>query len=258
MTKTASLADLVLPAALWAEKDGTFTNTERRVQRIRKAVEPPGEAKPDWEILTLLAQKMGFDWQYRDPSEIMDEIVSLVPLYRGISYQRLEKGWGLSWPVPSHDSMGTPRLYEDLKFKTSSGKGRFNLVHYRPPVDVPDAEYPLYLTTGRHGFHWHVGSMTGRSPTLRREYPYPFFLMNPEDMKKYQLKRGQKVKIVSKRGEIEAFVKPGEIRRGVLFMPLHFPEAPVNVLTPSVMDPLSRMPDFKGAAVRLEKSHEIS
>ena len=256
MTETASLANIVLPAALWAEKDGTFTNTERRIQRIRKVVDPPGEAKPDWEILTLLAGRMGYDWNYNDPSEIMDEIARLVPLYGGISYDRLKEGWGISWPVPDRNHPGTPRLYEDLNFKTKSGKGVFNIVRYRPPFDVPDDEYPLYLTTGRHGFHWHVASMTGRSPTLKREYPRSYVLMNRKDMERFNLKRGDRVKIISRRGKIEAFIEEGEPKPGVLFMPLHFKEAPVNILTPAVMDPLSRMPDFKGAAVRLEKCNE--
>lgn len=250
MTKTAEFADIVLPAALWAEKDGTFTNTERRIQRIRKAVDPPGEAKPDWEIISMIARKMGFDWNYTHPSEIMDEIARLVPIYAGVSYDRLENGWGLQWPVRSKDHPGTPYLHKDGNF--ARGKGKFHIVHYRPPSDERNEEYPFYLVTGRHGFHWHVGSMTGKSPELEREYPRPFIVMNRSEAEKAGIREGAQVLVRSRRGQIRAFVKYGILSKNTVFMPMHFPEEPVNFLMPNTLDPYSKMPDLKVAAVRIE------
>jgi len=250
MTKTAEMADVVLPAALWAEKDGTFTNTERRIQRIRKAVDPPGEAKPDWEIISMLAKKMGFNWDYNHPSEIMDEIARLTPIYGGVSYDRLENGWGLQWPVRSHEHPGTPYLHKDGNF--ARGKGKFHVVHYQPPSDERNDQYPFYLVTGRHGFHWHVGSMTGKSPELVREYPKPYVVMNKNEAETIGASEGMKVKIKSRRGEIEAFVKYGELAPNTVFMTLHFPEEPVNLLMPNTLDPYSKMPDLKVAAVKIE------
>lgn len=250
MTKTAEMADVVLPAALWAEKDGTFTNTERRIQRIRKAVDPPDEAKPDWEIISMLARKLGFDWNYKHPSEIMDEIARLVPIYAGVSYDKLEKGWGLQWPARSYDHPGTPYLHKDGNF--AHGKGKFHIVHYQPPSDERNDEYPFYLVTGRHGFHWHVGSMTGKSPELVREYPKPYIVMNKNEAEKIGAKEGTEVRIKSRRGEIKASVKYGELASNTAFMTLHFPEEPVNLLTLNTLDPYSKMPDLKVAAVKIE------
>ncbi len=250
MTKTAELADIILPAALWAEKDGTFTNTERRIQRIRKAVDPPGEAKPDWEIMSMIARKMGFDWNYSHPSEIMDEIATLVPIYAGVSYDRLEYRWGLQWPVRSKDHLGTPYLHKDGNF--ARGKGKFHLVHYRPPSDERNDEYPFYLVTGRHGFHWHVGSMTGKSPELSREYPKPYIVMNKSEAQELGIREGMRVRIESRRGRIHAIVKFGSLSKHTAFMPMHFPEEPVNLLMPNTLDPYSKMPDLKVAAVKIE------
>ena len=166
LTETAALADVVLPAACYAEKDGTFTNTERRVQRVRKAVEPPGEARADWEIICALAERAGYaGMRYPGPAAVMDEIAGLTPIYGGIGYDRLDPH-GLQWPCPDRDHPGTPVLHVD---RFTRGLGRFSPVAYRPPAELPDADYPFVLTTGRTYFHWHTGTMTRRTHLLDRE-----------------------------------------------------------------------------------------
>ena len=180
LTETARLADMVLPAAAFAEKDGTFTNTERRVQRVRKAVEPPGEAKPDWWITCQIAKRLGaggFDFVH--PSQVMEEIASLVPSYQGISYDRLEEQ-GLQWPCPSGEHAGTPILHTE-RFATKSGKARFIPLEFKPPAEVPDDEYPLILTTDRSLFHFHTSTMTRRVEGLRTLSPEELLRINPED-----------------------------------------------------------------------------
>lgn len=251
LSETARLADVVLPAASFAEKDGTFTNTERRVMRIRKALDPPGRAKADWEILCDLARKLGADWDYGSPSEIFDEIASLTPIYHGISYRRLE-GWGIQWPCPSEDHPGTPYLH---KGKFTRGKGKFIPARYRPPDELPSKEYPFVLTTGRVYFHWHTGTMTRRISVLDREVPRAFVEVNPEDAGRLGIRDGARVKVSSRRGEVEAEAKVTDVvPEGVVFMPFHFLEAAANRLTNPALDPEAMIPEYKVCAVRIERS----
>ncbi len=204
LTETAALADVVLPAACYAEKDGTQTSTERRVQRFRKAVEPPGKAKADWQIICELAAKMGFAKQFpfKSPEEIFNEIAKVTPAYGGMSYKRLEKPEALHWPCPTADHPGTPILHT-VKFAHPDGLGIFTPIEFKLPAEVPDAEYPMILTTGRCIWQWHTGSMTRRSPSLENEAPASWVEINTEDAKRLGIQDKEVVKATTRRGDTE-------------------------------------------------------
>jgi len=252
MTPTAELAHVVLPATSYAEKDGTFTATDRRIQRIRAAIPPVGQSKPDWQIICELAQRMGAPgrWDYAHPSEIMAEIASLTPSYAGVSYARLELVGGLQWPCPSPDHPGTPILHTT---RFTRGLGLFQPQEYTPPAEEPDEEYPFILTTGRTMFQYHTGTMTRRSEKLAQEVPLSYLEVNPADAQTMGVRHGQMVHVRSRRGELDtqAFVTP-RVPPGVVFMPFHFAEAAANVLTNRALDPLCKIPEFKVCAVRVE------
>ena len=252
MTETAQLASVVLPAASFAEKDGTFTNTERRVQLLKPAVKPPGQAKPDWEIIGLIAKKMGVNgFDFKSQEEIFEEVRKTTPQYAGMTYARLSKPEALHWPCPATDHPGTPILHT-VKFSHPDGIGIFFPVTFRPPAEVPDAEYPLILTTGRMLFHYHTGSMTRRSPTLDAEVKTGFVEINPEDAKALGVKDGEKVKVKSRRGEIEIGAKVTKnIMKGVIFVPFHFAECAANMLTNPALDPFAKMPEYKACAAKI-------
>ena len=251
MSETAELADVVLPAASYAEKDGTFTATDRRVQRVCKAVDPPGEARQDWEIVGQLAELMGYDHlQYESPEEIMEEIARLTPIYGGVSYERMARGEVLHWPIPGADHAGTPYLH---KGKFSRGLGRFHAIEFKEAAELPDEEYPLILTTGRLMFHWHTGTMTRRSDKLEQEVPEAFVELHPADAAQVGLNGGKRVRVSSRRGEIELGVRlTDKIKPGVVFIPFHFAEAAANVLTNSAFDPIAKIPEYKVCAVKVE------
>jgi formate dehydrogenase alpha subunit len=251
LTETAALADVVLPAASFAEKEGTFTGTDRRVQRVRKAIEPVGEAKADWEILCLLAQRMGAaGFNFDSAGDVMDEIAALTPIYGGVSYERLEREGFLQWPVPSEEHAGTPYLH---KGKFSRGLGRFHALEFEEAVELPDDEYPFILTTGRMMFHWHTGTMTRRSDKLEQEAPEAYAEVHPEDAARLGLGNNKRVKVASRRGEIELNAKiTSHIRRGVVFIPFHYAEAAANKLTNSALDPIAKIPEYKVCAVKVE------
>jgi len=249
LTETAALADLVLPGASFAEKDGTFTNTERRVQRVRRAVPPLGQARPDWQILCDLAEGVGYEgMRYASPAEVFDEAARLTPIYAGMSYARLEP-WGLQWPCPTPDHPGTPFLHEGT---FARGRGRFCPAEYRPPDEVPDEAYPLILTTGRVYFHWHTGSMTRRTSTLLRECPEPFVEVSPEDAERLAVAEGARVRVTSRRGEVDLAARVTDaVPPGTLFIPFHFYEAAANLLTNPALDPEAKIPELKTCAARL-------
>ena len=251
LSDTARYADMVLPAASFAEKDGTFTNTERRVQRIRKAIDPPGRARADWEILGEMAKRCGYDgMRYRHPSEIMEEIAGLTPIYGGMTYDRLDP-FGLQWPCPSKDHPGTPYLHQGT---FSKGKGTFVPCVYIAPDELPDDEYPFTLSTGRVYWHWHTGTMTRRTSTLDREVPGPYMEMNPADARKLGLREGGKARVSSRRGSIKIPVKITEkVKEGSVFIPFHFREAAANVLTNPALDPVAKIPEYKVCAVNIKK-----
>ena len=250
LTETACLADVVLPAASFAEKDGTFVNTERRVQRVRQAIEPVGNSKPDWWITCELAKRMngkGFDFQ--NPSEIMTEISQLTPSYGGISYQRLDKQ-GLQWPCPTPDHPGTPFLHKDT---FSRGKGRFMPLDYKPPAEAPDDNYPLILTTERSLYHYHTSTMTGKVKGLNKLHGEELVEINPADAQKLGISNGQSIKIISRRGEVTAKAKITPASPvGLISMTFHFPNTPTNRLTNPALDPVAKIPELKIAAVRVE------
>lgn len=252
LSETAKFADVILPAASFAEKDGTFTNTERRVQRIRKAIEPIGEAKPDWWITCQIAKKLGgkgFDFSH--PMEIMEEIASLTPSYKGISYERLEKG-GLQWPCVTREHPGTPILHTE-RFATKSGKGKFMPLGYKPSAEVPDDKYPLLLTTDRSLYHYHTGTMTRKVEGLNILRGYEMVEMNPEDAAALGIADGEVVRVISRRGEVTAKAKVSDVSpSGVVCMTFHFAESPTNVLTSPAIDPVAKIPETKVCAVRIE------
>ncbi len=251
LTETAALADVVLPAASFAEKDGTFTNTERRVQLLHAAVPPPGEARPDWRIVADLALRMGApptSWDYGHPSEIMAEIARLTPSYGGITYARLEEG-GLCWPCPDETHPGTPILHVG---RFTRGLGRFFAVTYEPPAEEADDEYPLTLTTGRMLEHYHTGTMTRRSDGLNELVPTGFVEVHPSDAQRLGVVDEAPVAVETRRGRIEvpAHVTP-RVRPGTVFIPFHFWESPANRLTNTARDRLADIPEFKVCACRI-------
>ena len=251
LSETAKLAHVVLPAASFAEKDGTFTNTERRVQRVRKVVEPIGDSRPDWWIVCQVAKKLdtkGFD--YSDPSDIMEEIRNLTPSYGGINYRRLENG-GLQWPCPSDDHPGTPILHTNI---FTRGKGRFIPLKYVPSDEMPDEDYPLILTTGRSLYHFHTGTMTRKVSGLNIIEPEGVVEMSPQDASQLSIAQGDKVKVSSRRGEVITKAKVTEaLPPGVVFMTFHFAESAANILTNPKLDPVSKIPELKVCAVKMEK-----
>ena len=252
LTETAQYAHIVLPSTTFAEKDGTFTNTERRVQRVRKAIEPIGNSRPDWWIISQIGQRMGSDgFSFNDPSQIMDEISALTPSYGGISYSRLEKG-GLQWPCPTDDHPGTPILHVE---RFTRGMGQFVPLEYRPSVESPDEDYPLVLTTGRSLFHYHTGTMSRKVQGLNAFHSEELVEINPQDGSALGIAEGEIVRVVSRRGAVTARAKLTEASpAGVVFMTFHFAESPTNQLTIPALDPVSKIPEFKVCAVRVEKA----
>ncbi len=251
LTETAKMADVVLPGASFAEKDGTFTSTERRVQRVRKAIQPVGASRPDWQITCQIAAKMGArGFGYRNASEIMSEIARLTPGYGGISYERLEKA-SLQWPCPTVEHPGTPTLHTAA---FSRGKGKFVPVSYRAPAELPDAGYPLLLTTGRHLTQFHTGTMTRKVKGLNVLNGEERVEINPADAQALGIADGETVKVVSRRGAVTVKARvSGASPEGVVFMTFHFAESPANILTSPALDPVAKIPELKVAAVRIEK-----
>lgn len=251
LTPTAKLAHVVLPGVSFAEKDGTFVNTERRVSRVRKAVEPVGDARQDWQIIMDISNRIGYEMNYDSPEDIFKEIAELTPSYAGITYERIE-GPGLQWPCPSLEHPGTPFLHKDGKF--SRGKGLFHAIEYKPPAEVVDDEYPFWMTTGRVYAHYHTGTMTRNSKALDNEVPEGFLEIHPEDAKSLDIGDGHKIKMASRRGEIETRITiTDRVKKGVVFMPFHFEEARVNKLTNPAYDPIAKIPELKVCAVKLAK-----
>ncbi|MBI9106002.1 MAG: formate dehydrogenase subunit alpha [Spirochaetales bacterium] len=251
LSETARLADIVLPACCFAEKNGTFTNTERRVQRVRKAVEPPGEALEDWRIIGNLAEKMGYSMNYRSAEEIQEEICRLTPSYAGITYPRLEKT-GLQWPCPDVSHGGTQYLHKD---SFARGLGKFHLVEFLPPREMPDSEYPIILTTGRMLEHWHTGTMTRKCRVLDDLVPQGALEISESDAGRLGVKSGDLLIVSSRRGKIEVKANiTNRVPEGTVFMAFHFHEHPANALTIAALDPIAKIPELKVCAVKVEKS----
>jgi len=258
MTETSEMADVVLPAACYAERDGTQTSTERRVQMWRTAVAPPGQAKLDWQILAELAAKMGYAKQFpwKTSEDVFTEISKVTPSYGGMNYARLNKPEALHWPCPTAEHPGTPILHIG-KFSHPDGIGIFTPIEFKWPAEVPDAEYPYVLTTGRCLWHWHTGTMTRRSDSLEREEPTGWIEINPEDAKALDIKNKEMVRAITRRGQINVPARvTTDIMKGVMFMPFHFKECAANILTNNALDPIAKIPEFKACSIRIEKIAE--
>jgi len=251
LTETARLADVVLPSACFAEKEGTFSNTERRVQRVRKAVEPPGDAKPDWQITCEIAGRMGVAMNYASSEAIFEEIARVTPSYAGITYERIAFE-GIHWPCPSREHPGTPILHGQ---QFTRGKGLFHAIEWIPPAEQIDGEFPMYLTTGRVLYQYHTGTMTMKTTGLNEIAPESFVEISPDDARRQGLSEGDRVMVASRRGEITARVKISrKAVSGTVFIPFHFALAAANRLTNAVLDPISGIPEFKVCAVKLAKA----
>ena len=252
MNETAEYADVVFPAVCYAETEGTFTNTERRVQRVRKAVEPPGTARDDWWITCEIARRMGFVMEYASAEHIWEEIRALSPAMAGITYQRIACQ-GIQWPCPDTDHTGTCYLYCDNVFPC--GKAKFQPAHWKPAAEVPDEEYPFVLTTGRRLWHYHTGTQTRRSAGFNEIFPEELIEVHPADAEKLNIKEGDYITAVSRRGKVRVKAwLTDRVMPGVCFMTFHFNEACANVLTNNAFDPVTGTAEYKACAIRLEKS----
>jgi predicted molibdopterin-dependent oxidoreductase YjgC len=248
LTDTAELAHVVLPGVSFVEKDGTFTNTERRVQRVRRAIAPLGNSRPDWEIICDLSSRLGYPMNYSSPKEVMDEIASLTPSYAGISYERIEE-LGLQWPCPTFNHPGTTYLH---KGQFTRGKGKFHVTPYAPPPELPNEEYPFLLTTGRVLYHYHT-ILTRKSKVLSEIYPEGVVEINPDDAKRLNI-NGDLLEVRSRRGSVKVKAKVSDyLPTGVVFMTFHFKEAAVNLLTNDALDPVAKIPGYKVCAVKIQK-----
>ncbi len=251
LTRTAQEAHVVFPAAAFAELDGTYANSERRVQRVRKAVEPPGEAKPDWWIVQEVSKRFGFPMNYKDSEEIWNEVSSLAPTLTGISYARIDKV-GIQWPCDDADHPGTKFLHGD---GFPIGKAKLVAIDYLPPAEVPDADYPFMLTTGRRLSTYHTGTQTGRAKHFDRLVDQEYLELNPHDASALGVVDNEMISLASRRGRITMAARISERSpRGVVFCTFHFPEkAWVNLLSSTALDPTTKTPEFKACAVKVEK-----
>jgi len=248
-TETTKIADVVLPAFCFAEKDGTFSNTERRVQRVRKAVEAPGEAKQDWEIICEISKRMGYEMFYENSEAIFKEIASVTPSYKGITWERIDK-IGIHWPCPNETHEGTPILHTN---QFTRGKGLFHAIEHTPPAEVPDEAYPYILTTGRVLYHYHTGTMTMKTNGLNMLSPECFVEISSGDAQKLGLDTGSMVDVSSRRGKISAKLKvSSKAVDGTIFIPFHFAKAAANELTNAKLDPIAKIPEFKVCAIKIE------
>jgi predicted molibdopterin-dependent oxidoreductase YjgC len=257
MNETAEYADIILPATSFAEKDGTFTNSDRRVQLIRKALDAPGEARNDWEIICDLAQrveekigrKTSAGFKFASPSDIWNEMARLTPPFQGITHERLNRESGVHWPCPTEDHPGTPYLFEDTFPK---GRGQLTPLEYNPSSELPDNEYPFILSTGRVLYHWHGGTMTRRSK-LDDIYPEPTVEVHPDDAIRLGIKAGDWINVRSRRGKIKVKTLVTERSpEGMVFIPFHFAEAAANELTLDARDARAKIPDYKVCAVAID------
>jgi len=262
-SETSKYADVLLPGVSFAEKTGTFTNTERRIQMCHKAIEPSGEALDDWRITAELAKKIlagggrtvnggtHSGWDYANTAEIMQEIASLAPSYAGVTHERLDRGERLQWPVKSLDHAGTPILHVGA---FPRGKGKFAPIDHVPPAERPDDDYPMILSTGRVLYHWHGGEMTRRAKGLMEVYGHSLVELNPDDATRLGLNGKRRVRITSRRGKIEAEAWiTDRVPPGMVYANFHFPEANANELTIAALDPVSKIPEYKVCAVRVER-----
>ena len=261
-SETAAFADVLLPGATFAEKDGTFTNTERRVQLVRKAIEPPGQARADWAITAELARRLLAQehrtpsgpqaaWNYETPADILTEVAAVTPSYAGVNNARLLGGDRLQWPVPNADHPGTPILHIG---RFTRGLGNFHAIDHLPAAELPDTDYPMVLTTGRVLYHWHGGEQTRRARGLMEICPEAVVEVSPDDAARFGLNEHPKVRIRSRRGEVVArAVVTHRVAPGIIFGNFHFPgSGNINNLTIAALDPVAKIPEYKVCAVAIE------
>jgi formate dehydrogenase alpha subunit len=251
LNEPAACAHVILPAASFAEKMGTFTNTERLVQLSRQAIEPLEGTMPDWKIICEISSRSGYPMNYNSPIEILDEINRVTPSYGGITYDRLKDSWGLRWPCPNKGHPGTQYLHKD---QFTRGPGFFNAKEYIPPAEIPDEEYPFTLTTGRVGFQYHTGTMTRKVSILEREAPKAVLEINPRDARRLRVRDGSMVAVESRRGELHLPVLvTKDVPQGVVFGTFHYSEKNINELTICAVDPVAKIPEFKSCAVSIRR-----
>ncbi|WP_163264459.1 formate dehydrogenase subunit alpha [Chelativorans alearense] len=251
LTETAWYADVVLPASAHAEKIGTYTNTNRQVQIGRPVLDPPGEARQDWELIVELARRIGLDWKYEHVSDVYTEMASVMPSLRNISWERVEREGSVIYPADAEDKPGNEIIFTD-GFPTSDGRGRITPADLLPPAEVPDEQYPLILTTGRLLEHWHTGAMTRRAGVLDALEPYGIAAMNPREIARQGLTQGEVIEVQTRRGTVEAILRADrEVADGMVFMPFCFNESPANELTNPMLDPYGKIPEFKYCAARV-------
>jgi formate dehydrogenase major subunit len=253
MTETAFHADVVLPASAFAEKTGTFTNTDRRVQLAREVIKPPGEARQDWWIIQEIGKRMGLDWRYAGPADVFAEMAALMPAWKNISWERLEREGAVTYPVDSPDQPGNEIIFAS-GFPTESGRGKLVPARVLPPDEIPDAAYPMVLSTGRVLEHWHTGSMTRRAEILDEIEPEAVAFMAPGDMRRLQVEPGDMVRLETRRGAISVKIRRDrDVPENMVFMPFCYAEAAANLLNNPALDPIGKIPEFKFCAVRVSR-----
>ncbi|MHC4173682.1 MAG: formate dehydrogenase subunit alpha [Planctomycetota bacterium] len=253
LSETAEYADVVLPSICFAEKDGTFTNTERRVQRVRKAVTPPGQTRSDWKIICEVATKMGYSMSYESADKIMDEIASVTPIYGGISFERIDSV-GLQWPCLDKEHPGTRFLHKGT-FKR--GKGKFHAVEFVAADELPSGDYPFVLTTGRQLYQFHTGTMTRKSAAINQVSPTGYVEIHSDDARRLEISSGENVEVITRRGKVTTPARvTSKIEKGWLFMPFHFRESPANMLTNDALDPTAKIPEYKVCAAAVNKTKQ--
>jgi formate dehydrogenase major subunit len=254
LTETASFADVVLPATAWPEKDGTVTNTNRQVQIGRKALDTPGDARQDWWITQELARRLGLDWRYSHPSDVFAEMGTLMPSLNNITWERLERENAVTYPCDGPAQPGRDVVFGE-GFPTATGRGRLVPAALTPPAELPDAEYPLVLTTGRQLEHWHTGAITRRAGVLDALEPESVASFSPEWLKRQGIAPGEQVRVSTRRGSVLTVARADAgVPDGMVFMPFCYVEAPANMLTNPQLDPIGKIPEFKFCAARVEKA----
>jgi formate dehydrogenase major subunit len=252
LTETAMYADVVLPATAWPEKDGTVTNTNRQVQMGRKALDAPGEARPDWWITQEIARRLGLDWRYAGPAEVFAEMTKAMPSLDNITWERLERESAVAYPCLAPDHPGEEIVFSD-RFPTESGLGLFVPAEVLPPDEQPDRDYPFVLSTGRQLEHWHTGAMTRRASNLNALEPEPTAQMNMADIARLRLEPGDAVRVTTRRGAITIKLRAdNNVPQGVIYVPFAYVEAAANLLTNPKLDPFGKIPEFKYCAARVE------
>ena len=251
LTETAFHADVVLPASAFAEKSGTFTNTDRRVQIARPVINPPGDARQDWWIIQEIARRLGLSWGYNAPSDIFAEMAQVMPSFNNITWERLEREGAVTYPVDAPDKPGNEIIFH-AEFPTESGRAKIVPANVLPPDEVPDDDYPMVLSTGRVLEHWHTGSMTRRSGVLDAIEPEAIAFMSPGNLWRANINPGDFIRIETRRGVVEVKVRSDrDVPEGMVFMPFCYAEAAVNLLTNPALDPFGKIPEFKFCAARV-------